>query len=74
VRDEYTANYQAREETRDGHRVTGTYSVFDPDGFLRTVVYGDDGNGFQATVTREPSNLFGDAIAKANEGLLLQQQ
>jgi hypothetical protein len=59
VRDDYTANFQSKHEEREGKRVSGTYVVYDPDGFLRTVRYGDDGYGFYATVTREPSSLFG---------------
>jgi hypothetical protein len=64
VSDDYTANYQARQESRDGDRLEGVYSVLDPDGFLRTVKYGDEGYGFQAVVTREPSNLFGGSSGR----------
>jgi hypothetical protein len=60
VRDDQTLNYQKREESADGGRVRGSYVVHDPDGFLRTVTYGDDGNGFYATVAREPTDLFGN--------------
>jgi hypothetical protein len=66
VRDDYTYNYQAREEARDDGKVAGSYVVYDPDGFLRTVKYGDDGNGFYAIVTREPSDLFGSHSARGN--------
>ena len=37
---------------RDGDLVTGSYSVVDPDGRLRTVTYTADSlHGFRATVT-----------------------
>ncbi|CAG0884055.1 unnamed protein product [Cyprideis torosa] len=58
VRDDYTCNYQAREEWRDGKIVKGVYRVVDPDGLIRIVTYGDDGNGFYANVERVPQELF----------------
>ena len=50
-----TGNTQKHEETRDGDTVRGQYSVVEPDGTVRTVIYtADPENGFQATVHRKP--------------------
>nr|XP_014286477.2 cuticle protein 19-like isoform X1 [Halyomorpha halys] len=55
VNDPETGNTQKHEETRDGDTVRGQYSVVEPDGTVRTVVYtADPENGFQATVHRKP--------------------
>ncbi|CAG0886246.1 unnamed protein product [Cyprideis torosa] len=58
VRDDYTQVYQKREETQDGKSLRGSYSVVDPDGFLRIVTYGDVGEGFFANVERVPQNII----------------
>merc|ERR1711976_967994 len=43
---------KTRQESRDGDVVTGSYSVADPDGRIRTVTYtADSVHGFQAKVT-----------------------
>jgi len=52
VNDVTTGDSKTRQESRDGDVVTGSYSVADPDGRIRTVTYtADPVNGFQATVT-----------------------
>ena len=52
VADVRSGDAKTREETRDGDQVTGSYTVADPDGRLRRVVYtADKEHGFQATVT-----------------------
>jgi hypothetical protein len=58
VKDDDLTNYQNRQEERDGGVVKGSYSVIDPDGYVRTVTYtADSKNGFQAKVTREPTDV-----------------
>ncbi len=49
VNDDNLTNYQGRQEVSDGNgKITGSYSVVDPDGFLRKVIYTADAvNGFQ---------------------------
>ena len=52
VADALSGDSKAREETRDGDLVTGSYTVADPDGRIRTVTYtADSVHGFQARVT-----------------------
>merc|ERR1711892_912471 len=52
ITDSVTGDSKSREESRDGDVVTGSYSVADPDGRIRTVTYtADDVHGFQATVS-----------------------
>jgi len=52
ISDSVTGDSKSRQESRDGDAVTGSYSVADPDGRIRTVTYtADDVHGFQATVT-----------------------
>ena len=52
VTDTKTGDSKTREETRDGDRVTGSYTVADPDGRIRRVTYTADAvNGFNAVVT-----------------------
>lgn len=65
MEDPKTGNYQNQKEYRDGDFVKGEYSVVEPDGSIRTVVYSaDPKNGFQATVH----------ISEPNEERALQQQ
>lgn len=52
VSDLVSGDAKTRQESRDGDKVTGSYSVADPDGRVRTVTYtADSVNGFQAKVT-----------------------
>jgi len=52
ITDRDTGDSKARQESRDGDVVTGSYSVQDPDGRIRTVTYTADAvHGFQAKVT-----------------------
>merc|ERR1711971_1115721 len=52
INDVNTGDSKTRQETRDGDVVTGSYSVADPDGRIRTVTYtADSVHGFQAKVT-----------------------
>merc|ERR1712080_110741 len=51
VLDSETGDSKSRQEKRDGDVVTGSYTVADPDGRIRTVTYKDDGSGFVAQVT-----------------------
>ena len=58
VKDDELTNYQNRQEERDGGVIKGSYSVVDPDGYVRTVTYtADPKNGFQAKVVREPTDV-----------------
>ncbi|VEN57701.1 unnamed protein product, partial [Callosobruchus maculatus] len=58
VQDDHYTNYQNRKEQSDGKKITGSYSVVDSDGFLRTVQYtADPKEGFKAEVTRQPTNI-----------------
>lgn len=55
--DEYT-NYQNRKEQREGDKISGSYSVVDSDGYIRTVTYtADPVGGFKADVVREPTDI-----------------
>ena len=52
VSDLVSGDAKTRQETREGDLVTGSYSVADPDGRIRTVTYtADSVHGFQAKVT-----------------------
>merc|ERR1712117_870791 len=52
VSDLVSGDSKTRQESRDGDVVTGSYSVADPDGRIRTVTYtADSVHGFQAKVT-----------------------
>jgi hypothetical protein len=42
VKDDKFTNYQNRKEQREGDKVSGSYSVVDSDGFIRTVTYTAD--------------------------------
>lgn len=55
VQDALTGDNKSQQETRDGDVVSGSYSVQDPDGTFRTVIYtADPINGFNAVVQRTP--------------------
>merc|ERR1712223_2181523 len=52
VADLESGDSKSRQESRDGDVVTGSYTVADPDGRIRTVTYtADSVHGFQAKVT-----------------------
>ena len=52
INDANTGDSKTRQESRDGDVVTGSYSVADPDGRIRTVTYtADSVHGFRAKVT-----------------------
>ncbi|KDR12507.1 cuticle protein isoform X2 [Zootermopsis nevadensis] len=58
VKDDEFTNYQNRKEQREGGKISGSYSVVDSDGFIRTVKYtANPEEGFKAQVTREPTNI-----------------
>ncbi|CAH1390190.1 unnamed protein product [Nezara viridula] len=58
VKDDLFTNYQKRKEQREGNKITGSYSVVDADGFIRTVTYtADPIEGFKADVKREPTDI-----------------
>ncbi|XP_035794660.1 cuticle protein 7-like [Anopheles albimanus] len=53
VKDPHTGDHKSQWEERDGDVVKGVYSLFEPDGTERVVVYrADSHNGFEAHVKR----------------------
>lgn len=53
VADGHTGDHHSQKEERDGDKVTGSYSVKEADGTVRTVHYtADKKNGFNAQVVR----------------------
>ncbi|XP_001845931.2 larval cuticle protein A2B [Culex quinquefasciatus] len=55
VQDALTGDHKSQQETRDGDVVKGSYSLVEPDGTVRTVIYtADPINGFNAIVQRGP--------------------
>lgn len=55
VQDALTGDNKSQQETRDGDVVKGSYSLVEPDGTVRTVIYtADPINGFNAIVQRGP--------------------
>lgn len=57
VNDDENTNYQNRKEQREGGKISGSYSVVDSDGFIRTVTYtADPKEGFKAEVIT-PTNI-----------------
>uniref|UniRef100_A0ABD2X3H3 Cuticle protein n=1 Tax=Trichogramma kaykai TaxID=54128 RepID=A0ABD2X3H3_9HYME len=55
VSDSLSGDHKSQHETRDGDKVTGSYSLIDADGTKRIVDYtADDVNGFNAVVRKEP--------------------
>jgi len=58
VKDDEFTNYQNRKEQREGDKISGSYSVVDSDGYIRTVTYtADPKEGFKADVSREPTDI-----------------
>lgn len=65
VRDDHTGDNHAQEETRNGHDVTGFYTLIDADGLKRTVEYkASEADGFNAVVRREPVAKAVPAVTK----------
>jgi hypothetical protein len=55
VNDPHTGDNKEHHETRDGDVVQGSYSLVEPDGTLRTVLYAaDPARGVNAGVQRSP--------------------
>lgn len=58
IKDDEFTNYQQRKEQREGDKISGSYSVVDSDGYIRTVKYtADPLEGFKADVVREPTDI-----------------
>lgn len=55
IHDSLTGDQKSQQETRDGDVVKGSYSLVEPDGSIRTVIYtADPVNGFNAIVEKTP--------------------
>ncbi|CAG7826650.1 unnamed protein product [Allacma fusca] len=55
VNDPTTGDQKSQQESRDGDNVSGSYSLVEPDGSVRTVTYTADAvNGFNAVVEKTP--------------------
>jgi hypothetical protein len=55
IQDTLTGDAKSQQESRDGDVVQGSYSLVEPDGTVRTVLYAADPiNGFNAVVQRSP--------------------
>ncbi|XP_063234201.1 cuticle protein 19.8-like [Bacillus rossius redtenbacheri] len=55
IQDALTGDHKSQQETRSGDVVQGSYSLVEPDGNVRTVLYAADPiNGFNAVVQRGP--------------------
>ncbi|XP_050421990.1 uncharacterized protein LOC126834249 [Adelges cooleyi] len=68
VDDPNTGNVQSHSETRDGSVVKGEYSVMEPDGVLRNVLYTADAeNGFRASVRFIPPSSGTESVSDAGE-------
>merc|ERR1719154_454271 len=57
VRDDDTRNYQNRVEKVEDGVLRGSFSFLGADGVIRTVLYIDDGNGFQVETLETVTNL-----------------
>ncbi|KAG5674617.1 hypothetical protein PVAND_004571 [Polypedilum vanderplanki] len=59
ISDVSTGDFKSHQETRQGDKVQGQFSLTDSDGFRRTVNYrADDKHGFDAEVRRDPTANF----------------
>ena len=66
IRDALTGDAKSQHETRNGDVVQGSYSLVEPDGLVRTVLYAADPvNGFNAVVQRAPV-VHARALVKAH--------
>ncbi|CAD6997098.1 cuticle protein 8 [Ceratitis capitata] len=58
VHDPHTGDIKSQKEARKDDHVVGVYQLIEPDGHRRIVHYkADDHNGFEAVVSREPTNI-----------------
>ncbi|KAF4531576.1 hypothetical protein B566_EDAN016085 [Ephemera danica] len=65
VQDLDTGDIKSQSESRDGHVVTGQYSLVEPDGSVRTVQYtADELNGFNAVVSKSGPGVHAVPVAK----------
>ncbi|KAJ2954800.1 hypothetical protein O0L34_g3107 [Tuta absoluta] len=61
VQDPTTGDSKRLHEERQGDAVTGSYSVLDPDGTRRTVLYtADPYSGFKAVIVQEPITIHSE--------------
>ncbi|XP_003699995.1 uncharacterized protein LOC100883237 [Megachile rotundata] len=56
VEDQHTGDFHSQKESRDGNSVSGSYSVKEPGGSIRTVSYRADKDGFHAVVHTSGKN------------------
>lgn len=60
ISDDESTNYHNRKEQRDGEKISGSYSVVDSDGFIRTVTYtADPEEVFMINKRVLPKRFFG---------------
>uniref|UniRef100_A0A1A9W5A7 Uncharacterized protein n=1 Tax=Glossina brevipalpis TaxID=37001 RepID=A0A1A9W5A7_9MUSC len=58
VHDPHTGDIKSQKESRKDDKVEGSYQLIDSDGYRRLVTYkADDHNGFEAIVSREPTDV-----------------
>ncbi|XP_075232870.1 cuticular protein 66D [Lycorma delicatula] len=75
IKDDESTNYHNRKETRDGDKISGSYSVVDSDGYIRTVTYtADPREGFKADVDRRPTDIVVKLPKHPTPGLAQQYQ
>ncbi|XP_022188439.1 cuticle protein [Nilaparvata lugens] len=75
IKDDESTNYHNRKETRDGDKISGSYSVVDSDGFIRTVTYtADPKEGFKADVSRQPTDIVVKLPKHPTPGIAQQYQ
>ncbi|XP_054270137.1 larval cuticle protein A2B-like [Macrosteles quadrilineatus] len=66
IKDALTGDSKSQHESRDGDVVTGSYSLVEPDGSVRTVDYtADPVNGFNAVVHKDAPAVAVKAYAPA---------
>uniref|UniRef100_A0A1B0BLQ8 Uncharacterized protein n=1 Tax=Glossina palpalis gambiensis TaxID=67801 RepID=A0A1B0BLQ8_9MUSC len=74
VRDPHTGDIKSQKESRKDDKVEGSYELIDSDGYRRLVTYkADDHNGFEAIVSREPTDIKIPLPAPQPEHKLLVQ-
>ncbi|XP_047526780.1 cuticle protein 8-like [Vanessa atalanta] len=71
VEDHHTGDIKSQHEARDGDHVTGSYSLHQPDGSVRTVHYNaDKHSGFNAQVDYSAPSTHAQPIHHASEHIL----